>query len=42
MIIRPLAMFGMPDGVRITVGTPEENEVAIGAIRSVLPALVGA
>jgi histidinol-phosphate aminotransferase len=41
VIVRPLDMFGMPDGVRITVGTPEENEVALAAIRDVLPALVG-
>jgi histidinol-phosphate aminotransferase len=41
VIVRPLHMFGMEDGVRITVGTPEENEVAVEAIRSVLPALVG-
>jgi histidinol-phosphate aminotransferase len=41
VIVRPLDMFGMPDGVRITVGTPEENEVAVSAIRDVLPALVG-
>jgi histidinol-phosphate aminotransferase len=41
VIVRPLDMFGMPDGVRITVGTPEETEVAVAAIRDVLPALVG-
>jgi histidinol-phosphate aminotransferase len=41
VIVRPLEMFGMPDGVRITVGTPQENAVAVEAIRTVLPALVG-
>jgi histidinol-phosphate aminotransferase len=41
VIVRPLDMFGMPTGVRITVGTPAENEVAVAAIREVLPALVG-
>lgn len=41
VIVRPLDMFGMPDGVRITVGTPEETQVAVDAIRAVLPALVG-
>ena len=41
VIVRPLDMFGMPNGVRITVGTPEETDVAIAAIRDVLPALVG-
>jgi len=42
VIVRPLAMFGMPDGVRITVGTPDEISVAVGAIRDVLPVLLGA
>lgn len=41
VIVRPLHGFGMPNGVRITVGTPEENEIAVEAIRSVLPSLVG-
>ncbi len=41
VIVRPLDMFGMPDGVRITVGTPEETRIAVDAIRDVLPALVG-
>lgn len=41
VIVRPLDMFGMPNGVRITVGTPEETDVAVAAIRDVLPALVG-
>jgi histidinol-phosphate aminotransferase len=40
VIVRPLHMFGMEDGVRITVGTPEENRIAVDAIRSVLPALI--
>jgi histidinol-phosphate aminotransferase len=26
VIVRPLAGFGMPDCVRITIGLPEENE----------------
>ena len=26
VIVRPLAGFGMPDCVRVTVGLPEENE----------------
>lgn len=41
VIVRPLDFFGMPNGVRITVGTSEENRMAIAAIREVLPALVG-
>lgn len=41
VIVRPLAMFGMPEGLRITVGTPEENDVAIAALRTTVPALLG-
>jgi histidinol-phosphate aminotransferase len=41
VIVRPLAMFGMRDGVRISVGTPEETDIAVAAITDVLPALVG-
>ncbi|MCZ4496126.1 MAG: hisC [Thermoleophilia bacterium] len=41
VIVRPLDGFGMPDAFRISVGTPEETQVAVDAIRSVLPALVG-
>lgn len=40
VIVRPLHMFGMEHGVRITVGTPEEMTVAVDAIRAVLPSLV--
>jgi histidinol-phosphate aminotransferase len=33
VIVRPLAGFGMPDHVRISVGLPEENELLIKALR---------
>jgi histidinol-phosphate aminotransferase len=36
LIVRPLAGFGMPDHVRISVGLPEENEALIKALRRVL------
>jgi len=39
VIIRPLDPFGMPNGVRITVGTDEENDIAIEALRAVTPAV---
>jgi histidinol-phosphate aminotransferase len=42
VIVRPLDMFGMADGVRITVGTPAEIDVAVAAVADVLPALVDA
>jgi histidinol-phosphate aminotransferase len=33
VIVRPLAGFGLPDHVRITVGLPEENEKLVKALR---------
>jgi histidinol-phosphate aminotransferase len=33
VIVRPLAGFGMPDCVRISVGLPEENERLVKALR---------
>ncbi|HVW86035.1 MAG TPA: histidinol-phosphate transaminase [Bryobacteraceae bacterium] len=38
VIVRPLAPFGIPDGVRITIGTKEENEMLIAAMRHVVTA----
>ena len=35
VIVRPLAAFGMPEHVRITVGLPEENERLIKALRRI-------
>jgi histidinol-phosphate aminotransferase len=34
--IRPLGPFGLPTCMRITVGTPQENELLIKALRAVL------
>jgi histidinol-phosphate aminotransferase len=33
VIVRPLAGFGAPDAIRITVGTPEEHEFLAGALQ---------
>lgn len=33
VIVRPLAGFGMPDHVRISIGLPEENERLVKALR---------
>jgi histidinol-phosphate aminotransferase len=33
VIVRPLHGFGMPEHVRISIGTPEENERLIKALR---------
>lgn len=38
VIVRPLKPFGLPNCVRITVGTGEENELAVSALRKVLGA----
>jgi len=36
VIVRPLGAFGAPGGIRVTVGTPEENEFFAQALREVL------
>ena len=41
VIVRPLDMFGMPNAFRISVGTPEENAVAVAVIADELPSLLG-
>jgi histidinol-phosphate aminotransferase len=37
IIVRPLAAFGLPACVRVTVGLPEENEAMLAALAEVLP-----
>jgi histidinol-phosphate aminotransferase len=36
VIVRPLAGYGMPDSLRVTVGTPEQNERFLTELRAVL------
>ena len=36
VIVRPMDGYGLPDHVRITVGTREENERCVLALRTVL------
>src|SRR5579884_2614747 len=36
VIVRPLGSFGLPECVRITIGTPEENAVCLSALERVL------
>ncbi len=36
VIVRPVAGYGMPDHLRVTVGTPEENEKFLKALRAAL------
>ena len=39
VIVRPLAPFGAPSCVRVTVGLPDENDVFLAALdRSLQPA----
>jgi histidinol-phosphate aminotransferase len=39
IIPRPLGPYGMPDCLRITVGTPDENAALLAALRSILESL---
>jgi histidinol-phosphate aminotransferase len=36
VIVRPLANYGMPNHLRVTVGLPEDNRRFIEALREVL------
>ena len=36
VIVRPLASYDMPDHLRVTIGTPKENEKFLGALRAAL------
>jgi histidinol-phosphate aminotransferase len=38
VIVRPMDGYGLPDHVRVTVGTADENERCIGALGRVLAA----
>jgi histidinol-phosphate aminotransferase len=42
VIVRPMAGFGLPDCVRISVGLPEENERLVKALRGAVARVVGA
>ena len=36
VIVRPMAGYGLPDWIRITVGSPEQNEKALSALAEVV------
>jgi histidinol-phosphate aminotransferase len=36
VIVRPLVGYGLPEWVRISIGTPEQNEQCISALNDVL------
>lgn len=42
VIVRPLGAFGAPDAIRATVGLPDENELFVSALRSLLPLVMAA
>ena len=37
IIVRPLGPFGVPQGVRITIGRPEDNEVLLAQLQRLTP-----
>lgn len=36
VIVRPMDSYGLPDYIRITVGTPEQNRIMLSALKDVL------
>ena len=36
VIVRPMDPYGLPEYIRITVGTPEQNQVMLGMLKEVL------
>jgi histidinol-phosphate aminotransferase len=36
VIVRPLASYGFPDGIRVSVGRPEENRLFVAALKQAL------
>jgi histidinol-phosphate aminotransferase len=35
--VRPVANYGLPQWLRVTIGLPQENDRFIAALREVLP-----
>src|SRR5262249_47770997 len=36
VLVRSLVPWGIPDGIRVTVGTPEQNQVLVRALKKVV------
>lgn len=36
VIVRPMDPYGLPDHIRITIGTPEQNKIVLNALKEVL------
>jgi histidinol-phosphate aminotransferase len=42
VIVRPLAAWGIPNAIRVTIGTPEQNQRFVAALKkAIAPAVVG-
>jgi histidinol-phosphate aminotransferase len=41
VIVRPLAWMGLPEGIRISIGTAEENEKCLSAMSRILAKRAG-
>jgi histidinol-phosphate aminotransferase len=39
LIVRPMASWGLPDSIRVTIGTPSENDAFLAAIEDVMNVL---
>lgn len=37
VVVRPVASYGLPEWLRVTVGLPEENAICVRALRELLP-----
>jgi histidinol-phosphate aminotransferase len=36
VVVRPMGGYQLPEWIRISIGTPQENERCLGALKSVL------
>jgi len=39
VIVRPISQFGVPNGIRITIGSDEQNEMLIAALHDAVSAI---
>jgi histidinol-phosphate aminotransferase len=36
VIVRPLSVWGIPNGIRVTIGTPEQNQIFVRALKKIV------
>ena len=41
VIVRPMGPWGAPTAIRVTIGTPEQNEMFFKALKTVMKQTVG-